>query len=233
MKLSITVPCYNEADNLPKLFEAFKNVIQRDDIELVVVNNGSTDQSAVVMNELIPHFPFIQRVDVKKNQGYGFGILSGLRASRGEFLGWTHADLQTPPNDVVRALDIIESHTSSETLYVKGDRKKRPWMDQFFTMGMSLFETLYLQKKLWDINAQPNIFHQKFFSSWQTQAPYDFSLDLFVLYQAKLQKLDIKRFPVEFPEREHGESKWNTGLTSKWKFIKRTMAFSRELKRKL
>jgi glycosyltransferase involved in cell wall biosynthesis len=232
-KLSIIVPCYNEEMNIPDLLAAFDAVIQRSDIELVVVNNGSTDNSEQVLNRLIGNYSFARVHHVAKNIGYGFGIMSGLREAKGDFLGWTHADLQTDPQDIIKALNIIEEKQNDKNLYVKGDRKKRPIFDQFFTSGMSLFESLYMGKKLWDINAQPNVFHRSFFEKWKMDAPNDFSLDLYVLYMAKHLNLEVTRFDVTFPERQHGESSWNTGLPAKWKFIKRTLEFSIELKREL
>ena len=233
IKLSIVVPCYNEEKNIPGLLSAFSDAIGRDDIELVVVNNGSTDNSQSVLDSLLPQYAFARAVLVPENKGYGFGIMTGLRACRGEFLGWTHADLQTDPKDVVKALSIIELNGDDPNLYVKGDRKGRPLFDQFFTSGMSLFETLYMGKQLWDINAQPNIFHRSFFDKWEANAPDDFSLDLYVLYMARHLGLTVERFDVVFPERQHGESSWNTGLAGKWKFIKRTLEFSVQLKREL
>ncbi len=232
-QLSIVVPCYNEAANIPKLLEAFNKAITKNGIELVVVNNGSSDNSQEILDSLASKYSFISIVHVPVNKGYGFGIMSGLRAAKGEFLGWTHADLQTDPKDVIKAFKIIQSHGDRKNLYVKGDRKARPFLDQFFTMAMSFFETLYLGKGLWDINAQPNIFHRSFFDKWQSSAPDDFSLDLYVLFMAKHLGVDVIRFDVAFPERIHGESNWNTGLASKWKFIKRTVEFSIELKKEL
>jgi glycosyltransferase involved in cell wall biosynthesis len=233
IKLSIVVPCYNEEKNIPKLLKAFSEEITRKDVELIVVNNGSTDGSQKTIDDLLPLYPFARCEKVIKNQGYGFGILSGLDAARGTFLGWTHADLQTDPQDVLKALSIIEANNNDKNLYLKGDRKGRPIFDQFFTTGMSIFESLYMGKTLWDINAQPNIFHKDFFDKIRKNAPYDFSLDLYVLYMAKKINLHVERFDVFFPDRQHGESSWNTGMAAKWKFIKRTLEFSVELKREL
>lgn len=232
MKLSVIVPCYNEKKNIPLILERFHQVIHRDDVEVILVNNGSTDGSETVLAELLPRYPWARSVLVEVNQGYGFGILSGLREARGEFLGWTHADMQTDPRDPIRALEIIEERGGDPRLYVKGLRKGRPFLDEFFTVGMSLFETLYMGTRLWDINAQPNIFHKSFFREWSSP-PSDFSLDLYALYMAKSRGLEVVRFPVLFPERVHGESSWNTGLKAKWKFIKRTFDYSLRLKKEL
>lgn len=229
MKLSIVIPCYNESKNIPLILEKFQNVIGEREIEVVLVNNGSTDDSASVLEQLLPQYPFALSVLVEVNQGYGFGILQGLKKCSGEYLGWTHADMQTDPADVAKAYDLIKQK-NVPNLFVKGNRKGRPLFDQIFTSGMSLFETLYLKKPLYDINAQPNIFSRDFYNTWENP-PHDFSLDLYVLYMAKIKKIPVVRFDVLFPERLHGTSSWNTGLSSKKKFILRTLDFSKKLKK--
>lgn len=229
MKLSIVVPCYNEEENIPLILERFGDVI-REGVEVVLVDNGSTDGSAEVLSKLLPRYPFARTVKVPENRGYGYGILQGLKECHGEYIGWTHADMQTDPADVIKALDLIEKEKG--LVFVKGNRKGRPLFDVFFTLGMSVFETCYLREKLYDINAQPNIFPQVFYQGWENP-PHDFSLDLYALYMARKKGLKVVRFAVAFPRRVHGTSKWNTGLAAKWKFIKRTVDFSVKLKRNI
>lgn len=233
MKLSIILPCYNEAKNIPLILEKFASVIKRPDIEILLVNNGSKDTSQEVLDQLIPKFFFAKVIKIEVNQGYGFGITSGLREAKGEYIGYMHADMQTDPADSIKALEIIERQQNPENCFVKGDRKGRSLFDLFFTIGMSLFETIYLSTKLWDINAQPNIFHKSFFKNIKDNCPKDFSLDLYFLYMAKKKKLNIIRFDVIFPDRMFGSSNWNTGIASKWKFIKRTIQYSMKLKKGL
>jgi glycosyltransferase involved in cell wall biosynthesis len=230
MKCSIVIPCYNEAENIPLILRRFQEILaDRDDIEVVLVNNGSTDNSRDIFDALVPKFPFARVVNVEVNQGYGYGILKGLDSAKGDFLGWTHADMQTDPNDVLKAWSIVKECKGENDLYLKGLRKGRSFMDLFFTVGMSFFETIYLRTPLWDINAQPNMFSRSFYEKW-ADPPHDFSLDLYAMYMAKKEKEKIIRFSVFFPKRIHGHSKWNTGLVAKWKFIKRTIVFSRNLK---
>lgn len=231
MKLSIIIPCYNEAENIPLLLEKFASCMQDEDMEVILVNNGSTDDSAGVLEVLLPKYPFARTVLVPVNQGYGYGILQGLKSAQADFIGWTHADMQTDPADVLKAYHLLEEAGWNEKLFVKGNRRGRSMFDQFFTGGMSLFETLYLNKGLYDINAQPNVFSHSFFEGWQNP-PHDFSLDLYALYMARTAGLELKRIEVRFPPRVHGESHWNNGtLKAKWKFIKRTIEFSRKLKK--
>lgn len=227
--LSVVVPCYNESGSLPSLLEAYAKVVTRDDIEIIIVNNGSVDTSSLILEEAKMKYSFLKIVTIVKNEGYGNGIVTGLREATGKYIGWTHGDFQTPPEDVVRALQVFESSTTPEKLYVKGRRQKRPIGDVVFTFGMSIFESLLFQKILIDINAQPNIFPSAFFKTWDNP-PKDFSLDLYSLYMAKKGGLRVMRFPVDFNKRIAGVSSWNIDWKSKVKFIKRTLSFSFKLR---
>ena len=232
MKLSIILPCYNEEKNIPLILEKFNNCIKTKDIELILINNGSNDNSEDVLKKTLPNYSFARTVKIEINQGYGHGVVQGLNSSKGEFVCYTHADMQTDPEDVLKGLEIIKNSSNPENCFIKGDRKGRSFFDQFFTIGMSIFETLYMRTILWDINAQPNLFHRNFFKSLNN-IPKDFSLDLYFLFMAKKKRLNIIRFDVVFPPRIHGVSSWNDGFSSRWKFIKRTINFSAKLKREL
>jgi glycosyltransferase involved in cell wall biosynthesis len=230
MRFSLVIPCYNEAANLPLLLERCKGLAVRSDVEVVLVDNGSTDSSAEVLQNLLPKYPGCRSIRVEKNQGYGFGIVSGLKAAKGGILGWTHADMQTDPQDALVGLELFEKH--GDDIFVKGRRYGRPFMDVVFTVGMSLFETFLLARPMWDINAQPTMFSRRFFESW-TAPPDDFSLDLYVYYQAQNYGLKVHRFPVRFGERAHGVSHWNVNWAAKRKFIRRTVDFSLQMKKKI
>lgn len=228
MKFSLIIPCYNEEDNLPLLVEKCATLREIDDLEVLLVDNGSTDNTEATLLNLINNFNHIRMIKVSKNLGYGHGILAGLDAARGEILGWTHADLQTDPNDFKKAIEIVEKEGSDA--FVKGKRFGRPFVDKVFTLGMSIFESLLLRKKLTDINAQPTVFSRDFYKTWKN-APYDFSLDLFVYYNAQIKNLRIFRIPVYFGVRAHGVSHWNVNLKAKINFIKRTINYSLKLKK--
>jgi len=233
IQLSIVVPCFNEAMNIPLLLEKFKDVIHTNHIQVVLVNNGSHDDSYEVLKKLSSKFDFLKVVNIRKNIGYGHGIKTGLEQADGEYIGYTHADMQTDPGDTIRAFEIINNDKNPKLLFIKGSRKKRPLVDNFFTIGMSIFESLYLRTRLWDINAQPNVFHKSFYHKVGNECPNDFSLDLYFLYRAKKLNFNVKRFSVFFPARIHGNSSWNTGFSARWKFIKRTFSFSVTLKKEL
>ena len=228
--MSLIIPCYDEARTLPRLIQRIEESF-KEDSEVVLVDNGSTDETPAIMASLAGH-PLIRTVRVEVNQGYGYGILAGLRAARGRFLGWTHGDLQADPADAMKALELIRTRRD-EPVYVKGRRYGRPMQDVVFTVGMSFFETLLLRTPLWDINAQPNIFSRQFYEAVASGAPHDFSLDLYFYHAARRRRLPILRFPVRFGERIYGVSHWNVDWTAKKRFIMRTVEFSLELRKRV
>lgn len=235
MNLSIIVPCYNESANLLKLLSRFREVVaNRPGVEVVLVDNGSTDDSSEILaTELAkPENDFARSVRVETNIGYGNGIMAGLRAGTGRFLAWTHADLQTDPNDVMLAYNAILRHPTPESAFVRGRRVGRGWFDAAFTGGMSLLSSLALGVALRDINAQPKLFHRNFLDR-MTEPPNDFALDLYALYVAKTTGLDILEQPVYFGKRHAGEAKGGGSLRGKWKLSKRAFHYIFALRRKL
>lgn len=230
MNFSLVIPCYNEAANLPLLLARSAEVARPGETEVVFVDNGSSDDSRRLLAEMLPQYPGCRSVRVEENRGYGYGVLAGLNAARGDILGWTHADMQTDPKDALRGLALFKKH--GPDIFVKGRRYGRPLGDVVFTVGMSLFETMLLGKPMWDINAQPTMFSRAFFEAWH-EPPHDFSLDLFAYHQARRAGLAVHRFPVRFGERAHGVSHWNVNWAAKRKFIRRTVDFSLELSKRI
>jgi len=234
-ELSVIVPCYNEAGNIPLIINCFKQVITNRDIEVILVDNGSTDNSPQVFKKHLAELNDsrfkVHRVEV--NQGYGYGIMQGLLTASSETLAWTHADMQTDPVDVIKALNLFKSF-NNENLLVKGSRKNRKLAEAFFSWGMQQLSSFALGTALTEINAQPKLFSRKFFEEYIKEgAPDDFSLDLYLCYKAK-KFGKIEEIPVYFNKRQHGEAKGGGGsIQNRIKLIRRTCKYIFELKTKL
>ena len=229
--LSLVIPCYNEALSLPSLIEKCEALI-RDDVEIILVDNGSVDDTPEILGKYKENEAGLRSVRLETNTGYGNGILGGLASAKGDVVGWTHADLQTDPKDAITAYELFTSSGNPENLFVKGARTGRPIIDQVFTIGMSIFETVFMRSRMWDINAQPTLMHRSLFEKWH-EPPGDFSLDLYAYFQAKTAGSDIERIPVYFGPRTFGDSHWNTGMVSRFKFIRRTLAYSWQLRKRV
>ena len=230
MKLSIIIPCFNEELSLNKLVDnCLRNI--NDNVEIILVDNGSVDNTFnALLNLNLPSN--IVPIRVEKNIGYGNGILFGLKHAKGEIVSWTHADLQTDVSDVLRGFNLFEKELISRNCMVKGVRKNRNILDAFFTFSMGVYSSILLSTWMYDINAQPKIFHREFLKEFKNP-PLDFSLDLYLVHFFKSNKIAVKTFPVIFNKRLYGEPKGGGSFKGKYKLILRTLKYIRKLKNNL
>ena len=212
-RLSVVVPCFNEAASLPALVDAFGQAGSGRDFELILVDNGSTDGTAEAIRDLPP---FTRRLRLLKNRGYGGGIWAGLSAAEGEYLAWTHADLQCDPADVFAAHDALLASGAPHRTIVKGLRRRRSLREEIVTRGMNALATAVLRRPFRDVNGQPKVFHRSLTVSLE-RPPSDISFDLFVLDRAMRLGWSIETVPVVVRPRAHGESSWAATWASQWR----------------
>ena len=220
IRFSIILPCYNEAENLPLLLARYREVWQDLPAELILVNNGSTDDTAQVLKRELsrPEFSFTRTVSVAKNRGYGHGVFTGIQSARGEFIGFSHADLQCSPADLFKAYATLIQQPEPIRALVKGKRARRGLNAQLMTSTMSVLASTILVMRLTDINAQPKVFHYSHLNRL-TAPPAGFEFDLYVLYTARRAGVRILTIPVIFGPRAHGQSKWAFSFFSRYRTI--------------
>lgn len=216
MRYSIVIPCYNEEDNLPSLVSSLKLFIEERDIEIILVENGSRDNSYELMKGLVNDSNNIRITKVDVNQGYGYGLCQGLKDTIGDYVGWIHADMQITLDEVRQFLDYIDHYNGNKRLFLKGTRHNRSLTDYFFTYGMTLFESAIFGRWLFDIGAIPVFFDRSLLSEFNS-APKDFSIELFLYNEAKTHGFIVRRLPVHLMKREKGKSSWNTGMISRFR----------------
>lgn len=192
------------------------------DIEWIIVENGSKDNTRDLLKKACENRENFKLVYVDKNQGYGYGIAQGLKNISGDYVGWLHADMQVSPDSMLEFIKLNELSKETKKFY-KGSRKNRKFIDNFFTFFMSVFSTLLFQTFLSDIGAIPVLFHRDLMNELDN-IPYDFSIETYVYYIAKKENYKIIRLPIHMSEREKGVSSWNNGIISKikqsWRIIK-------------
>ena len=222
--LSIVIPCYNDEDNISSLFDNIANLKKmNDNLEIIVVDNGSTDQSLDKIKEhRLYREKLIKLVIVKKNIGYGNGIMSGVYKSTSKYISWCHADLQTPPKYAYDAFKKNFDKLENEKIIIKGKRLNRDIFDQIFTFGMSTIASLLFGKKLTDINAQPKIFSRSFIN-FLNDPPSDFSLDIYLMVVALQNHYKIVEHPVTWDKRIAGEAKGGGSMKAKFRLIIQTL----------
>jgi glycosyltransferase involved in cell wall biosynthesis len=207
--ISLIIPCYNEYKNLNLLLNEIEVLNSTSNIEVIIVNNGSTDESAQYLNK--KHRARFKLVSVHNNLGYGYGVKAGINASSGELIIIIHGDLEL---NLVETFEKISSQLRPD-MFIKGIRVRRTIRSKFFSLLMALLASIYFKRLLYDINAQPTVFPRNLLMD-VNKLPDDFLFDLAVYLNAKNNKIHISRIRVFNKARIHGISSWNRGLISQF-----------------
>ncbi len=158
--ISFIMPCFNEEAileyTIPHLLEAFRKKGYQ--LELVAVDNGSWDRTGEIIRKLSTQHNNVVYHRVKKNQGYGFGILSGLSRCSGHWVGFIPADGQVDAEDVVRLFEAVLAGGEM----VLGKVRRRFRMDGLKRKIISVGYNVFIRMLWWklgsiDINGVPKI----------------------------------------------------------------------------
>lgn len=229
--LSIIVPFYNEEWNILILLNEFQTFASKYNFELIFVDDWSKDNTKKIFSEIDTKYDFLKVISYENNKWYWWAILTWLKESTWEVLSWMHSDLQTDTKYIFEAYDRYISENNEKVL-IKWNRKNRRLWQKIFSDTMWFICSIVFFKKLFEINAQPKIFHRNLYSYFDNP-PTDFSLDLYLLVLAKKKWYKIKNIEVNFIDRRYWESKWNTTFKSRYKTIIRTIKYIFKLKHKL
>jgi glycosyltransferase involved in cell wall biosynthesis len=124
MNISIVVPLYNEEESLPKLHEWIERVMQENQFtyEIIFVNDGSTDRSWQVIEQLQAQSPNVRGIKFRNNYGKSPALFCGFQAAKGDVVITMDADLQDSPDEIPELYRMI---TEEEYDLVSGWKKKR------------------------------------------------------------------------------------------------------------
>lgn len=110
-RLSVVVPCFNEAEVLPAFYERTVAVLRDavgEDYEIVLVNDGSRDRTWETIGELAERDPRIVGVNLSRNFGHQLALTAGLDYAGGELVLVLDADLQDPPELLPRMMALVD-----------------------------------------------------------------------------------------------------------------------------
>ena len=213
---SLVLPCYNEEKNIAFICDEFLNLpLKNYKAELVLVDNGSYDDTKNEINKAIKKNNSqnidIKLVSLKNNKGYGGGIAEGLKKAEGDYIGWAHADLQTPLADFFKLFINIKD---KKNILGKGFRTNNRGFDGVVSWLHENLASLILGVKMKEINAQPKIFNRELMSYFPN-IPYKWTtLDTYIVYTCLKNKIEIKTIDVVFNTRRYGHSKWKNNFTN-------------------
>ena len=150
--LSLIIPCYNEENTIESCVEKVLKIQENQDIalELVIVNDASTDKSLEKINELSKKYSEIKVFSHEKNMGKGAALRTGLIGATGDYIGIQDADEEYNPFEY---LTLLETMISNNADVVYGSRYLKPnnrrvlyywhtWMNKSLTMVSNMFTNL-------------------------------------------------------------------------------------------
>src|SRR5262245_40549813 len=104
--ISVVAPVYNEAKSLPEFYERVSSTLNRlgESWELVLVNDGSRDESLEVMRRLSASDPHVKLIDFARNFGHQVAVSAGMDFATGDAVIIIDSDLQDPPETIVNLI---------------------------------------------------------------------------------------------------------------------------------
>ncbi|HVJ53263.1 MAG TPA: glycosyltransferase family 2 protein [Aliidongia sp.] len=148
--LSLVAPCYNEAEGLPEFFRraaAACRAAADEDYEIVLVNDGSEDESWAAMRALCAQDPHLTVVNLSRNHGHQLALSAGLKLCRGERILIIDADLQDPP-ELLGGMMTLMDNADADVVY--GQRRRREGETPFKSLTAKWFYRLL--RRLIDID---------------------------------------------------------------------------------
>lgn len=214
--LSIVVPAYNEAARLGKSLSLILEYL-RDypgGGELIVVDDGSTDETALVVEEGLARAATAaatvrtQFVRVQPNRGKGYAVRAGLLAASASVALFTDADLSTPITETPRLVEPIERGLASLTFGSRAlDRSligvHQPWRREQGGKVFNLIVRMTTALPFWDTQCGFKAFRMSACRPLVEAATIDrFGFDVELIYLAYLAGLSLEEIPVRWDHNE-------------------------------
>ncbi len=207
MKLSLVIPMMNEEDNVKPLFKAIKEALKGIDYELILVDDGSSDNTVARMKELADER--VKIVVFKRNFGQTTAMAAGIDIAKGEIIATMDGDLQNDPTDIPMMIKKLENEGWD---VVAGRRVKRK--DGFFLRKFPSKIANKLIRKFTGVNISDYGCTLKVFKrSVAKNLELYGELHRFIPVLATLNGAKITEVDVKHHARVHGVSKYGIGRT--------------------
>ncbi len=203
--ISLVIPAYNEAaviaqavqeaeDALAGLFDAF---------EVLVIDDGSNDKTADIVEELLPVAPHTQLIRHGTNRGYGAALRTGFEAAQFGLVAFTDADCQFDLTDLAPL-----AHLADECPIIVGYRvdRKDPWRRRFFSWGYNRLARLLLGTQVRDVDCALKVFRWEVLGQLLPES-HGFFVNTEMMTRARQLGFLVAEHPVTHRPRASGESK--------------------------
>ena len=228
--LSIVIPVFNEINFLYKLFDQIKLYFNSENIEIIVVDDGSTDGSSNLLKEIKDkkNYKFtFKLIKLDINSGKGKAIQTGIKNSVGEYLLLQDADLELDTKDAKEMYDMITNNKDIKCIfgsrYLSGKLKKNNYFFNSLIGKMnSLIFNIFFSQSLSDVHCGLKILHRSVIKKIKLSVN-DFGIEIDLASQIVRNNFFIYEFGVSYFFRSKAQGKkitWVDGLKSFYYLIK-------------
>lgn len=210
--LTIVVPTYKEAGNLPRLVESVHRCLSEHAItyELLVVDDNSPDDTAQVCESLARQYPVRLLLPKGRARDLSLSVLDGIKAARYDAILVMDADLSHPPEAIASMLSELNEQPAAFVVgsrYVPGGSFDRDW--SLWRFLNSHVATLLARPlvKCSDPMSGFFLFRREFLGDVDTLRPMGYKIGLEIMVRGKFQ--EVREVPISFRDREVGQSKMN------------------------
>ena len=200
--ISLVVPGLNEAESLPLLGAQVAEALGDTSYELILVDDGSTDETWKVINELHGASPAVRGVRLRKNFGKAMALSAGFERARADIVITMDADLQDDPADVPRMVEKIEQ--GFDVVVGWKVERRDPLNRRMFSKIFNGTVGLVSGVRLHDMNCGFKAFRREAVRS----IPIYGDLFRFIPVLATWQGFTVGEIPVHHREREFGNSRY-------------------------
>ena len=229
INLSIVIPVFNEEQYLSKLFLDLKKYFNQKDIEIIVVNDGSDDNSYNILERLKKNsYKFKYKlINLSNNFGKGYAVRQGTKESLGKYILLQDADLELDIKDSKEIYEIISNDESIDCIfgsrYLSGKLKKHNYFINELIGKLNTFIfNLFFGQSLSDIHCGLKIFHRNVYKKINLSVN-DFGLEIDIASQIIKNNYFIYEVGVSYFSRTVTAGKkitWVDGLKSYYYLFK-------------
>ena len=142
---SIVIPVYNGSNTIEALIENVKSELKNYNYEIILVNDGSKDNSAEVCQNIVEKSNHVTFVNLRKNFGEFNAVMCGLNFVKGDYAAIIDDDFQNPPSEILKLYNkALEG--GFDVVYSYYDEKKHHWFRNFGSRFLNLLTTYLLKK---------------------------------------------------------------------------------------
>lgn len=200
--LSIVVPAYNEEDRLGPTLETLRGWMDDQDrpIEVVVVDDGSTDGTVALVQAVAASDDRISVISNGENRGKGYSVGHGVSKVSGELVLFSDADLSTPLSEFERLEGALEGHDiaiGSRAMPDSRLEKRQPFYREMMGRTFNLFVQAMVFPGIRDTQCGFKLFRRKAAEATFGRRKIDgFAFDVEVLFIARRLGMSVAEVPV-------------------------------------